>query len=277
MNFEIVPRWLFLCLLVVLCVSASGQKAEFFDNLTFDSTYSILGVARGYGKYPDSLERFWFLLTDPAAMQTLQKDWVFSKPARPTTFNQLSFDVYVIKDKRLAARTGLIYPFERMVTPGNGRWYAFDTSKLVALHSAHPVHYHTEQKYFQTYTQYAAYGNRIVHDSMVLFFFEPSSRYAGQFTIFSRRSAGNDSPIFTASDIRKELKVLAPEKTFQVELPTYDNFNDTRKDSVRVTVKCAQSLYDQYVPIGRTKGPWQPAVIDITVYWRDTPDPSKGN
>lgn len=197
MNFEIVPRWLFLCLLVVLCVSASGQKAEFFDNLTFDSTYSILGVARGYGKYPDSLERFWFLLTDPAAMQTLQKDWVFSKPARPTTFNQLSFDVYVIKDKRLAARTG--------------------------------------------------------------------------------RSAGNDSPIFTASDIRKELKVLAPENTFQVELPTYDNFNDTRKDSVRVTVKCAQSLYDQYVPIGRTKGPWQPAVIDITVYWRDTPDPSKGN
>jgi hypothetical protein len=248
---------------------ALGQKALFFKNIPFDSSYTILGIGQGYGKSVDSMERFWFMLTDLADIQKLNKDWALSKQVRPEIHDEPDIGIYIIRDKRLAAPMGLIYPQEKMVTPGAGRWYTFDTAKLIALHAAHPLHYHWEKKRFQTYVQYAAYGNSIVQDPKLLFFIEPSLRYEGQFTIMARRTTDDLSTIFVASDVRKELIFLTPSNTFEVGVTVNDSFNQARKDSVKVTVKCAKSLYDQYIPIGRVKGPWQPALIEIATFWRD--------
>lgn len=246
-----------------------GQKIEPFKDIPFDSSYTIVGFAQSHGKEVDTMERFWFVLDNPDDMNRLKKDWVFKQPASSVTYEKVSFDIEVIKDKRLSTGSGLLFPGQAIVTFSQGKWYKFDTTKLIALHAAHPLHYHKEKKAFETFNQYAAYGNSIVHDPRLLFFYEPSLLHEGTFEMICRRTADAASPIFVASDISKELEKFAPRSSFWVGHVLNDSFNIAHRDVVKIVVHCSKALYDKYDGNGRQKGPWQPAPIEITTFWRD--------
>jgi len=243
-----------------------SQKFDYFNDVQFDSSYSVIGICQGYGKPIDSLERFWFIVDDLGELNQLKKDWVFKKTVSGMHEENRAVDIYVIKNKRLAAKSSIIYPDQGIVLSGF-RCYKFDTAELLKLHAAHPLRYHSQRMQFDTYAHYAGYGNSLLQEPLLLFFTEPSMRYQGRFSIFARRTT--DDPLFTLRDINKELRVFDPSGKFQAGEPMNDSFNLTRKDSVKFVVECSKSLYEQYQAIGREKGPWEPAVIDIKTYWRD--------
>jgi hypothetical protein len=260
----------FLLLGLFVQLRASGQKAQFFPGVSFDSSYTVVGICQGYGKQVDSLERFWFVLDNPEDMKQLQRDWQFKKRANLPRLDFVSFDVYVIQGKRLASRTGLIIPQWGIVADGLGGWYRFDTAWLAALHASHPLHYHSEHKRFQTYGEYAAYGNSELNDPKLLFFFEPDIRFEGKFEIISDRTSDPSSPIFVLRDINKELEALAPKGSWEAAggVET-DTFAIKHPDETKVVVRCSKALYEKYAVNGRQKGDWQPEPIEMILFWRD--------
>jgi hypothetical protein len=244
-----------------------GQKVALFDGIDLDSTYQVIGLVQGHGKPVDSLERFWFSIENPIEMQRMQREWVFKNPVNPSLYEVADVEIFVVKEKRPIANYALIYPKQSIINV-KGRWYRFDTSWLVNLHTAHPLKYGSERMSFDTYNQYAAYGNRLLNDSNLLFFFEPSMRFEGKFSIFARRNSDPADPIFVLRDITNECRALAPAGSFSVGHPENDSFNLARKDSVRIEVNGPKILYDKYQEKHRTKGPWEPAKIQITLFWR---------
>lgn len=246
-----------------------GQKARFFSGISFDSSYTVVGLAQGYGRTVDSMERFWFILEDPEDMKQIQRDWIFKKQGDLPGLQFVSLDVYVIQGKRLAAKTGVIIPRWGIVTNGSGGWYRFDTAKLVALHARHPLRYHREDKRFQTYLEYAAYGNSELNDPKLLFFTEPNTRYQGKFEVTSGLDRDPASLYFVLRDVDREMELLAPKGSWESGLVLNDSFNIHHPDSVKTVVHCSKALYDKYEARGRQKGPWQPEPIEITLYWRD--------
>jgi hypothetical protein len=259
-----MKKLLLLAALGLPCFAFS-QKSEYFKDVQFDSSYSVIGLCQGYGKPVDSLERFWFIVDDLAGLNQLKKEWVFKEPVARVHAEDRSINIYIIKNKREVANWSIIFPDQGIILSGN-RYYKFDTAQLIKLHAAHPLHYQSQKMQFDTYAHYAGYGNGLLQEPKLLFFYEPSTRYPGSFNIYTRRT---DQPIFTLRDINKELRLFDPAGNFQAGETTNDSFNLTRKDSVRFVVQCSKSLYEQYQAIGREKGPWKPKPIEITTFWRD--------
>jgi hypothetical protein len=255
-----------ILLLVALaaCSHSFGQKCEFFAGIQLDSSFTILGIGQGKSEARDSLERFWFVLDNLQDMQQIQRDWVFKRPVSSIHLDDHPFDVFVIKDKQLVA-SGLIYPYQGNVTVGKG-WYRFDTTILKRLHATHPIHYHSQKRTFDTYPQYGSYGNTLLQDSTVLFFFQPYIRFEGSFALVSDQTT-DPSSLF--SEINKELLALSPGGHFETGLPKLDTTTSPQHKKLRIEVSSSKSLYDQYNNKKREKGPWQPTAISTTVFWRD--------
>jgi hypothetical protein len=262
-----------LCLIVFMFsrLLCTGQKATLFKAIEFDSSYQVIGLVQGHGKPVDSLERFWFLIDDPTEMKRLQHEWVFKDAVARLQIEQTDVEIFVIKEKRPIANYALIYPKQGFINVQNA-WFRFDTSWLVKLHAAHPLQYRSEKMSFETYSQYAAYGNSLLNDSNLLFFFEPSLQFEGKFSVFAGRTPDPADPMFVLRDITKEWRALAPAGSFKVSYPNDDSFNLSRRDSVKIVVECSKILYDKYQEKGRAKGPWEPAKIEITTFWRKEPD-----
>ena len=259
-----------LCLFIfsLSTLVCSGQKVALFNDIDLDSSYQVIGLVQGHGKSVDSLERFWFLIDHPAEMQQLQREWVFKDRISHLQIEAVGVDIYVIKEKRPIANFALIFPKQRIINVQNN-WYRFDTSWLVKLHAAHPLQYRSEKRNFETYNQYATYGNSLLNDSNLLFFFEPSLRFEGKFSVFARRTADPADPIFIMHDITNECRELAPPSSFNVRYPLNDSFNLSRNDSVKIVVECSKVLYEKYREKHRLKGPWEPAKIETTTFWRN--------
>jgi len=253
----------------MLHLSSFGQKLEFFKSIDFDSSYTIIGIGQGYeNKVQDSLPGYWFLLDNPKDMEQLKQDWVFKSIVANISIEQPDIDIFIIQNKRSIPGGGLIYPRQRIITTGKG-WYKFDTARLSALHREHPFKYHTEKKQFETYNQYAAYGNSIINDSVLLFYNEPSMRYEGKFTVITHRTNDPSSPLFALRDFNNELKELAQANSFQAGQVMNDSFNITNPDKVRFTVHCSKSLYDKYKSKIFAKGSWEPSLIEMKTFWKD--------
>lgn len=257
-----------LIFLLLFKISSYGQKSVFFKGIEFDSSYSIIGIGQGYDNSHDSLPGFWFLIDRPEDMVRLKQNWVFKNPVPTIKMEEKTIEIYIIRDKRLINPGGLIFPLQGIIK-SEYNWYPFDTAELVRLHKEHPFKYHTETRKFDTFLQYVAYANSIIHDSALLFFFEPSLGYEGKFEIIANRSADPSSPIFVLSDINKELKALAPENSFQAGHVINDSFNIANSRKVKITVECSKALYDKYKSKWTEKGDWQPSIIKIKTFWRD--------
>jgi hypothetical protein len=253
-----------------LSLAASSQKSAYFKDIQFDDSYSVIGLCQGHGKPGDSLERFSFIVDNLADLEKLKSEWVFSNPEAKIHAEERSVEIYIIKDKQPTAFWSLIWPLQGVVLSEN-RYYKFDTTLLLKLHAAHPMHYRKQQMQFETYAKYASYGNTILSDSNLLFFFEPSMRYEGQFTIITRRTADPSDPIFKLRDINKELRMFDPSGKFQAGEPINDSFNISHPNQVKYVVNCSKALYEDYQAIGREKGPWEPTPIEITTFWRANP------
>lgn len=251
-------------------LSAFAQKFDLFNNIDFDSSYQIIGIGQGYDhKIQDSLPQFWFYLDNPVDMENLKKDWAFKSIVEHVNmYEKEDIQIFIVKDKRLVNAGGLIYPNQGIINSGS-RWYRFDTSRLNVLHSEHPLKYHTEKKQFAVYAQYASYGNSLLIDTALLFFFEPSLRYEGQFTIITNRTDDPGSPVDALENLNKELSKLAPAKNFQAILETKDSFNISSTKKVKIKVECSRSLYDKYNNKKNEKGEWQPSPIEIKTFWKD--------
>jgi hypothetical protein len=261
-----------IILFISLCsiFPAAAQKYPLFKGIDFDSSYQIIGLGRGYGRPIDSLGRFWFILDNPADMQQLQRDWVFQGSVASLQIEEPAIDIYVIRNRQPIANFALIFPKQRIINI-NGSWHPFDTSWLVRLHAAHPLNYSSEEKSFDTYPQFAAYGNGLLRDSGVLYFLAPSLRFEGSFTLIARRSKDPASPMFVLRDLSDNMKFLSPSGGYRVGYPERDSFNITRIDSVKMTVDCSRRLYEKYHDKHMIKGAWEPAKIDATVFWRRDP------
>ena len=265
--------------LIFLEGNVFAQKDEFFKGIDFDSSYVIIGLGQGYGKSIDTFSRFCFVIDDPAEMVSLKRKWVYTKPISNFHLEDVSFDIFVVRFGRLAAPSGIIYPKQRIINTGNGNWHPFDTAELVRLHNAHPLHFQKEIKRFDTWNEYIAYGNSILHDSSLLFFFEPSLRFEGKFDIITRRTPDASSPLFKLRDINDELEKLTGKSNFEAGQVINDSFNIAHRDRCKITVQCSKDLYVHYNVKGREKGPWQPAPIEITIFWRDysSPEPQSNS
>jgi len=244
------------------------KASKFFKDVVFDDSYTIIGLGQGFGKSVDSLERFWFILENRADIKKLKRDWVFTRPIRHVQYEKMNFDVFVVKDKRVVTHRGVIYPQQGAVTVASG-WFFFDTTKLIHLHEEHPLHYIKKIIRFDTYIQYAAYGNSVLHDPTLLFFYEPSLGFEGSFEILTHRTPEPVSMVNAQEAINKEMEVLDPSTHFQVILPLTDSFNRANTDRVKLIVECSKAVYTKYEHEGREKGPWQPTPIEIISYWRD--------
>lgn len=256
-------------MLLVLC--GSGQKVALFKAIDFDSSYQVIGLVQGFGKLTDSLDRFWFLIDNPVEMRQLQSKWVFKDPVSNLKTEEAVVDIFVIKQKRPIANYAMIYPKQQIINV-QGRWYRFDTSWLGKLHAAHSLNYRSEKRSFETFSQYAAYGNSLLNDSNLLFFFEPSLRFEGKFSVIARRTSDPADPVFILRDITNECRALAPEGGFSVRQPLNDSFNLSRRDSVKIEVEGSRGLYDRYHEKRRFKGAWEPTKIQTTTFWRKEPE-----
>ena len=258
-------------ILLFLTLSASlhsfGQKCEFFEAVHFDSTYTIVGIGRGNGESGDSLERFWFVLDNLQDMQEIQRDWVFKRQLPYIHVDDHPFDVFVIKDKQLVT-SGLIYPYQGNLTVGKG-CYRFDTTILKRLHATHPLHYHSQERTFDTYPQYGNYGNTLLQDSTVLFFFQPYLRFQGSFTIETELTADRVGLSAVLNDIGKELIALSPGGQYAIGLPKFDTTSNPKFIKARIEIQSSKALYDQYNDKKLQKSPWKPTLISTTVFWRD--------
>ncbi len=245
-----------------------AQKSEYFKGVDFDSSYCVVGIVQGYNGKIDSLPRYWFVLDDPADMIQLKKDWVFKNPAPHLSVEFSCIEIYTLRNKMEVIPTGLIYPRQEIIKSGNS-WYQFKMKEIEKLHDKHPLHYHTRSYRFGTYKQCITFGNSLLKDSNVLFFYPPSLRYEGEFYIYARRTNDPDSPIWALSDIDKILKSMADGKTFEAGNDLNDTFNIAHKDWTRVTVKSPKSLYDKFESKDFKKADWVPAEIELKVFWRD--------
>lgn len=248
--------------------SAFAQKSQYFKDISFDSSYSVVGICRGMGKPVDSLERFWFEVNDLAGLNQLKSEWVFKNSVASLHLEDRSFDIHIIKNKREVGFVSLIWPLQGLIL-SNGHYYHFDTTELVKLHAAHPLHFRSQHLVFDTYRHYADYANSIIHDPALLFFYEPSLNYEGQFTIYSHRKKESSDPYFVLKYVNNELHDFDVSGRYEAGYDANDTFNIAHKDQVRFVVQCSKKLYDAYHSDDRGKGPWEPAVIDITVFWRE--------
>ena len=258
----------FIVLGLVLQMSVFGQKSEFFKDIDFDSSFCIIGIGQSLDKNADTLLRFNFVIDNPEDMQRLKREWVFKSPVRNISIETVSFDIFIVKDKRVFNRGGMIFPRQGIIKSGDN-WYRFDTAALIKLNRDHPLKFRTRWYNFNSYTKYAAFGNSILNDSSLLFFTEPSLRYEGKFVIIVNRSNDPDSPIWAMADINKELKELAPEHTYTVSNALTDSFNIVNKRKTKIEVNCSKSLYDKYKSKRSDIGEWQPSLIDIKTFWRE--------
>ncbi len=251
-------------------LSVFAQKFDLFNNIDFDSSYTIIGIGQGYDhKIQDSLQQFWFYLDNPADMENLKKDWAFKSIVQSINgFEESTIDVFIIKDKRRVNTGGLIFPNQGIIHSGN-HWYRFDTARLNVLHQEHPLKYHTEKKQFDAYSKYASFGNSILNDTALLFFFEPSVGNEGQFTIITSRTDDPGSPVDALEKLNEELFKLAPAGNFQAILETKDPFNISSTKKVKIRVECSRSLYDLYKNKKNEKSEWQLAPIEIKTFWKD--------
>jgi hypothetical protein len=260
----------FVVLGLIFQLIAFGQKSEFFKGIDFDSSFCIIGIGQSLDKNADTLLRFNFVIDNPEDMIKLSKDWVFKKPVSNIGIEPVSFDIFIIKDKRTFRPGGIIYPRQGIIKSGNN-WYNFDTAALIKLHHDHPLKFRTRKYSFDTFLHYVAFANGILNDSSLLFFQEPSLSFEGEFIIITKRTNDPDSPIWEMGDINKELREFAPENTYTVSNALNDSFNIVNKRATKIEVHCSKSLYDKYK--AKTKrsdiSEWQPAEIDIKTYWRD--------
>jgi hypothetical protein len=262
-----------VCLCVVFSflinIPVSAQQKDLLRGVQLDNSYCIVGLCQGYdGKLRDSLPRFWFYLDDSADMEKLRTEWVFNKMAGDNNYERTTVEVMLIKDKRLAQPACIIFP-NRGILIGNGGWHQFDTAVLVALHRQHPLRYHTETKRFESYNKYAAYGNGVLLDTSLLFFFEPSMQYEGEFDLIANRTNDPNSPIFVLDDVTKELKEMAPANSFQAGQTITDSFNIFNRNKTKITVKSAKTLYDKFHNRRYIKTAWRPAIIEMKLFWKD--------
>jgi hypothetical protein len=260
-----------LCIVFCLITQSPlfAQQKDLFRGIQFDSSYCIIGLCQGYdGKLQDSLQRFSFYLDDPADMEKLKNEWIFKKIGGDNSYEKPSIDIEVVKDKRLAQPGCLIFP-NRGILIANGGWHQFDTALLVALHRQHPLRYRTEIRRFDSFNKYAAYGNSVLADTSLLFFFEPSVRYEGEFDLIANRTDDSDSPIFVLRDVDKELEAMAPASSFQAGVVTSDSFNIKSQNNAKITVKCAKTLYDKFHNRRYIKTAWRPAPIEMKLFWRE--------
>ncbi len=262
-------KFAFLVAGLMFHLSSFGQKLELFKGIDFDSSYTIIGIAQGYDKnIKDSLTGFWFLLDDPKEMEQLKQEWVFKSQASVLRIEEPNIDIYVIQNKRIFNEGALIFPEQGIITKGV-IWYRFDTARLSALHKEHPFKYHTEKKQFEKYNQYAAYGNSILNDSLLIFFQEPSVKYEGRFNVIANLNPHQSSSILLLGDFNHELRKFAPETSFSAEDVMNDSFNINHSDKVKLRVNCSKSLYDAFKSKTFVKGDWEPAVIEIKTFWKD--------
>jgi hypothetical protein len=139
----------------------------------------------------------------------------------------------------------------------------------VALHRQHPLRYRTEIRRFDSFNKYAAYGNGVLADTSLLFFFEPSIQYEGEFDLIANRTDDADSPVFMLRDLNKELEAMVPRGTFQAGEVISDSFNIKSRSNVKFTVKCAKALYDKFHNRHYIKTAWRPAPIEMKLFWKE--------
>jgi hypothetical protein len=262
-------KTLLLGFFLLVQITTFAQKGRFFPDVSFDSSYTIVGIAQGFGANVDSLERLWFFLDNPADMKKLQQEWVFKRRVDMVDLVIPVLDIFIINGKRTTGKSGVIVPKSEMITAGDGRWYRFDTAKLAALHAAHPLHYRREAKVFSMFSEYVAYANSVLTDTSLLFFFEPDLRFKGKFDIICNRTSDPNSPFAVENAINEELKVLESKDKFQVQRVVNDSFNVSHADRVKLNVYSSKALYDQYQTKSGQKGDWQPTPILMTLFWRD--------
>jgi hypothetical protein len=246
-----------------------AQQKDLFRGVQFDSSYCIVGLCQGYdGKLQDSLPRFWFYLDDPTDMEKLRAEWIFKKMAGDNAYERTTVEVMLIKDKRLSQPACIIFP-NRGILIGNGGWHQFDTTLLIALHRQHPLRYRTEIRRFDSFNKYAAYGNSVLLDTSLLFFFEPSIQYEGEFDLIANRTNDPGSPVFVLRDLNKELEEMAPASSFQAGQVITDSFNINSRDKTKITVKGAKALYDKFHNRRYNKTAWRPAPIEMKLFWKE--------
>jgi hypothetical protein len=248
--------------------SSNSAAAEIFKGVDFDSSYCIVGLVQGQDGKSDSLPQYWFVLDDPADMIHLQKDWVFkSKPER-VNIEFTSIEIYTLRNKMEVSPSTIIFPNQKIIKSGNA-WYHFDIHKIEQLHKNHPLHYHTQIFRFDTFKQYVNFGNGLLTDSNLLFFFEPSLRFEGKFYVYASRTNDPDSPMWAMTDVNKVLKKLADDGTYESAEGLNDTFNLTHIEKTRISVEGPKSLYDKFSSKKFVKSEWMPSPIEMTVIWRD--------
>jgi len=245
-----------------------AQKVEFFPKIAFDSTYSVVGTFDYPNDPNDTTIREGFLIDKLDDLVKLKKEWVFSERVPTVSLEGNSITVYTIQEKRTAQKVGLIYPSQGIIN-SDGRWYYFDVKKYTAFFNNHLIKYHAQNKVFENYQQYVAYGNALLTDSSVLFFFEPDRRFEGKFTITVDRKSSPSDPYYKLWDIKRELSYKFSNEFFQCSIVKSDSFNLTSKDKVKITVESSRNLYDKYNSKKNVKSDWTPTPIDIRIYRRD--------
>ena len=256
-----------LIVFLSLASFALGQKRAVFENIAFDSTYSLVAFSQSFSHPGAQGSDNCFYVKDPEALNQIKKDWIVRGGPSRISLEPSSINVFVMRNKYLVNSAVLIYPAQGIVHVGN-RWYDFDMAKFRKVQKAYPVHLHSRVFSFDSVVHYAFFRDSVRQLPNFLFMFEPSrNEYEGHFNITASRS--QDSPIFIAHDLKKEIEGAFPQEHVRVSEVMNDPFNLENKDKVHIQVECSKALYEQYGSKLGEKGPWVPATIDTRVFFRD--------
>ncbi|MGH2647700.1 MAG: hypothetical protein ACRDE8_09040 [Ginsengibacter sp.] len=261
-------RRILLIFFVVGSFNSEAQKFSVFENINFDSTYSVIALSSSFRDYNKDSKAYSFLVNDVEDLNKIKKEWTV-KTIKPTiSIEEYSISINIVKDKQLVNSQLLIYPNQGIIKARNN-WYYFDMKKFNEILASHPLNYHSQTFKFDTDLDFAFFYDSIQNTPSYLFLFEPYFEFEGYFNIIAPRTADPDSPVFVLSEINKELEKLSPTTKFRAQQVLNDKFNLEHTDKVKIKVECSKKLYGTYNNKNNIKEDWIPSTFDTKVIFKD--------
>ncbi|MEO8416331.1 MAG: hypothetical protein ABI472_21900 [Ginsengibacter sp.] len=249
-------------------IFSRAQKFSVFEDINFDSTYSVIALSSSFSDHNKDSKTYSFLIGNVEDLNKIKREWTVNIVQPTISIEEYSISIYIVKDKQLVNSRLLIYPGQGIIKARNN-WYHFDMKKFNEIQTRYPLHSHSQTFKFDTDLDFALFYDSIHNTPSYLFLFEPYFEFEGHFDIIASRTSDPDSPISVLSAINKELEKLAPQEKMQAQHVLNDKFNLEHTDKVKIKVESSKKLYDAYHNKVNIKEKWIPSTFDTKVIFKD--------
>lgn len=248
---------------------STGQKFSVFENVNFDSSYTVIALSSSFYDMNSDSKEFAFLVNNIHDLNRIKKEWTVKTIRPQLSIEDKSISIYILKDKQLVSSNLLIYPKQGIIK-SRANWFDFDMAKFNKIQVSHPLNYHSKTFKFDVYFNYMLFKDSIQTTPSYLFHFEPKrNEFEGHFNIIVPIDYEKDSPIIILSDINKELGNQMPSQNFKAQYIMNDKFNLENKKKVKFKVECSKAFYETINNTFNEKDEWIPSTFNTKVFFKN--------